>query len=239
MSTLDIEATIRRSDWWRRAAATPDRHGNLSSGVSLTDHLDAVLGNVRWLLVDEPVDDFTLQVRQRLESMGIDILQTFQTLLPVALLHDLGKLSQDKNATVPHPLTGKPAAKRHPVASVLLAMELLPASLENRDRILALIDKHATPFAWYVQYRKSGSIPGPKAWVHLDRKLNPKADGSGLVLLALFKIADIAGHESSEDVAWFVSCANDKLLANRNRDLPVPSTTALKSRSRARGDGVG
>lgn len=235
MSILNFEAVVRQSKWWRLAAATPDRHGDASSGVSLADHLDAVLENLRRLLISELAGDFVLQVQQRLDAIGIDRQRAFQTLMPVALLHDLGKLTEDKLTTIPHPLSGKPAPKRHPVASVLVAMELLPPSMENRECMLALIDEHATPFSWYAQFRHGGRAPGPAAWARLDHKIDPRGDGSGLLLLALFKMADIAGHENLDDVSWFVGRANEGYLASRGKELPVPDVRLLRQVGREDG----
>jgi len=141
----------------------------------------------------------------------------------------VGKTREDKHAEEVHPLTGKTVKMRHPIVSVMAALELLPGTLPRRDTILALIEKHNVPWSWYMQFRKTGQIPKPKAWARLDRRIDSQGDGTGLVLLSLFKLADVHGHRTIEDVPWFVGQANDNYLREKGKGIPIPDLEVIQS----------
>jgi len=97
--------------------------------------------------------------------------------------------------------------------------------------VLALAEEHDTPFSWYMQFRKTGQVPKRKSWARLDRKINAKEDGSGLMLLAVFKLADIDGHENIDDVIWFFKQAFENYLREKGKWLPIPDRKAIMSLS--------
>ena len=226
---MEIEVAIKESEWWQRATAMPDRHFDPDAGISLADHLEAVRRNLARLLLDEPpTEDYVTQLRQRLASLRLSPAGLHGVLTPVALLHDIGKTIEDREQEIEHPLTGKPVPKRHPVVGVMAALQLLPEAFHARSTILALIEEHSTPYAWFVQSRRTGQIPSFRAWARLDQKIDASANGMGILLLSLFKLADIDGHENLEDVPWFIVQANERLLRQKGRPLPVPDADILR-----------
>jgi hypothetical protein len=228
---MEIKDIIRHSEWWRRAQQTPDRHYEPTSGVSLAGHLEAVLRNLRSLLFPAAEQDYASALSQVLIGYGFDLTEVWEVLAPVALLHDIGKLDEDKELDIRHPLTGKTVEKRHPIAGVCAALAVLPEGLMFRARILALIEDHDTPYSWYTQYLRTGQVPGRKAWARLDRGIDPQEDGTGIILLSLFKIADTDGHEDMADVPWFIEQANTHYLREKGKWLPVPDVEDVKSLS--------
>ncbi len=50
---------------------------------------------------------------------------------------------------------------------------------------------------------RSGQIPKGNSWARLDRAIDDREDGPGIILLCVFKLADIDGHEDVDDVVWF------------------------------------
>jgi hypothetical protein len=225
---MTVEQIIKESEWWRLAQNTPDRHYPPDAGVSLADHLDRVLQNLQFLGDGEMGHPYFSVLNRALVALQMDPLAMVETLAPVALLHDIGKTKDDKNADIEHPITGKMVKKRHPILGVCAALELLPADLPRRETVVTLIEEHDTPYSWYVQHQRSGQIPGRKAWARLDRKINAREDGSGLVLLALFKIADVDGHENVDDVPWFIDQCNCNYLDDFGKTLPIPSREVVK-----------
>ncbi len=118
---------------------------------------------------------------------------------------------------------------RHPILGLVAALELLPENFDRRDTILALIEEHDTPYAWFRQFVRTQQIPKRKAWAQLDRKIESQGDGTGLVLLSIFKLADIDGHENIADVIWFIEKANENYLHEKGKDFPVPDKEAIES----------
>ena len=208
---MDLETAIKESEWWYQAEQMPDRHFDPCAGVSLADHLQAVHDNLRFLRPFKGEREYFSQLRLALVRAGLDLSETADVLATVALLHDIGKTREDKDAEVEDPLTGKSARMRHPMISVVAASELLPDNLYGRDRILALIKEHDTPYSWHMQFQKAGQVPKRRSWSRLDRKIDPNEDGTGLILLSLFKFADIHGHRDVEDVPWFMEQALEPL----------------------------
>ncbi len=226
---MDIESIIKTSKWWKDAEAMPDRHYPEAAGVTLANHLEAVQRNLRLLQPFEGRHPYFLQLQTALESFGITP-DWAQTLLgTVALLHDIGKAREEKKVEGLHPLSGKAVMMRHPILGLLAALELLPDHLPGRETILALIEEHDTPYSWYKQFEKTQQIPKAKAWAQLDRQIDAHEDGTGLVLLSVFKIADIDGHESVADVSWFIENANENFLHEKGKALPVPDRVAIES----------
>ena len=220
---------IRQSEWWTEAQEMPDRHYDPSEGVSLADHLEAVSENLGFLVQPGEFDPFFAQLIGAMQAAGQDPALAAQILEPVALLHDIGKVREDKKATGDHPISGKQVKLRHPVMGLIAGLELLPEGLEYRDTVLALVEEHDTPFSWYMNFVNSGQAPKKKSWAKLDRSIDPKEDGSGIILLAVFKLADIDGHESVDDVSWFFDQANITYLMEKGKWLPVPNEEAIRS----------
>ncbi len=231
MSLVD---RVRQSEWWRLAEAMPDRHYDEDAGVHLSDHLDAVYGNLEFLVASRTPHEYFDHLLSALKTAGLDPGAAHTILAPVALLHDIGKVREDKNAEGTHPLTGKRVRMRHPVVGVLAGMELLPPAAEHRNTILALIDEHDTPYSWYMQYRKTGHTPHTRSWARLDRRIDPQENGSGILLLCVFKIADIDGHEDVEDVIWFIGQAYESYLRQKGKWVPIPSMEAIRALERPR-----
>jgi hypothetical protein len=229
---MSLEQSIRESDWWRAAQDMPDRHYDPSEGVSLADHLEAVHRNLGFLTQPGNYHEYFGQLVSALGALGQDPVTYSRLLRPVALLHDIGKVREDKKADGEHPLTGKSVKLRHPVVSLAAGVELLPEDASNRATILALIEEHDTPFSWFVNFQNSGQAPKRKSWAKLDRSIDPREDGTGILLLAAFKLADIDGHESVDDVTWFFECANSTYLVEKGKWLPVPDESAIRSLER-------
>lgn len=229
MDNMDLQIAIRDSEWWRQAKAMPDRHYDESAGISLADHLEAVLRNLRLLRPFGGRHEYFAQLQVTLEMAGLDPESLYSLLTPVALLHDIGKTREVIGEEGEHPLTGEIVRMRHPVLGLVAALELLPADLPWRETILALIEEHSTPYAWFNEFRKTQQVPKPKSWSKLDRKLDPRDDGTGLIMLSLFKLADIDGHEDVADVSWFIENANENCLREKGKLLPVPTRGATES----------
>jgi hypothetical protein len=207
----------------------PDRHYAEDRHVSVADHLEAVLAHLARLLAPDPPPGFRRDLAGALTTIGLDPKVVLSVLTPVALLHDIGKPAEDKEALTNHPQTGKSVPKRHPVLGLAAGLELLPPDCPRRDTILALVEEHDTPYSWYRQARATGQLPSRKGWGRLDEKIAGRRDGSGIILLAVFKMADIDGHEDITDVRWFVEQANDSYLASLGRPLPVPTDADLRA----------
>jgi len=230
---MDLHDLITASSWWQRAERMPDRHHPADASITLADHLAAVHDTLEFLTDPAAHHPYFADLAAALQAMALDPAWLHGLLAPVALLHDIGKVSEDENELGPHPLTGELVELRHPVLSVRAALEILPANLAHRDRILALVEQHDTPYAWYTGTLRGGSAPpGAAAWSRLDRRLDPREDGTGIVALAVFKLADVDGHAVVDDVAWFIDQANRTYLAARRKPLPVPDAEAVRSLQR-------
>ena len=160
---MDLVEAIRSSSWWETASRTPDRHYAPSDGVSLADHLSAVRSNVEVILRVPPQEEYAKALHAALAAFDLGTEPLRNILVPVALLHDIGKAIEDETAEMPHPLTGEPVKKRHPMVAVMAAQEIVPQDWPNRHEIMALIEEHDTPYAWYVQHQRTGQAPGPSA----------------------------------------------------------------------------
>jgi hypothetical protein len=229
---MSFDQIIRGSDWWRAAQGMADRHYDPSEGISLADHLDAVHRNLGFLTEPTRYHEYFGQLVSALAAARQDPVLYSEILSPVALLHDIGKVREDKKTEGEHPLTGKPVKLRHPIVSLSAGVELLPADANNRATMLALIEEHDTPFSWFVNFQNSGQVPKRKSWAKLDRAIGAQEDGTGILLLATFKLADIDGHESVDDVTWFFDCANRTYLVEKGKWLPDPDESAIRSLER-------
>lgn len=225
---MDVLEAIRASGWWRLAQKSPDRHYDAASAVFLADHLESVRTNLAFLDPAHGDAGYGARFRTALEVSGIDPAVARRLLEPVALLHDLGKVREDKEAEAAHPLTGKKVKLRHPVVGVIAALEILPPTFEGRAQVIALVEEHDTPYSWYIQYQRSGQVPKEKSWARLDRAIDDREDGTGIMLLCAFKLADIDGHDDVEDVVWFVEQANRCYLRQMGRWLPIPSAQEVR-----------
>ncbi len=226
---MNIETTIKSSDWWRQAQAMQDRHYHSLPGVMLADHLEQTMRNLTSILSINNSLPFVVQLQSAMISAGLTLKWALQILAPVALLHDIGKTKEEKRVEGKHFLTGKIVKMRHAGIGVIAAQEILPSMFDGREVILALIEEHDTPYLWFIQHQKNGQIPSAKSWARLDRKIDSRADGTGLILLCLFKLADIDGHENVDDVLWFIEQANGNYLRGKGKWLSVPDQEAIRS----------
>jgi len=226
---MEIEAAIRESKWWDLATRTLDRHFTPSAGVYLADHLFAVWENVRRVLSPNTKGEYFRCLHVAVQRAGMDLNDVGEILRPVALLHDIGKPLDDRMADFRHPLTGELVKKRHAFVSLQAALELLPPEIEHRATMLALIEEHDRPFYWFRRYHRSGQMPESEEWARLDRKVEPAGDGTGLVLMCLFRLADVHGHFDLSDVPWFIAHANHAYLDAAAKHLPVPETNMVRS----------
>ncbi len=221
----ETEQLIRQSDWWRKAAETPDRHEHCSSGVMLTDHLEAVYRNVQEVF-SMPPEGFDGQLFSLMGALGMGPRQMEYELRVVALLHDVGKTGEDKSLVIAHPLTGKPAHKRHGLVSLLAAMEILGEVLVNdpgcRDRIYRTIELHDISYGLFREYRAARVVPGFERWSYINDKIFPRA-GAGLLYLLVFKLADTHGHADVQDVEWFYRNVKLHYFDAIGMPLPVPA----------------
>ena len=110
----------------------------------------------------------------------------------------------------------------------MATQEIVPEDWPNRHEIIGLVEEHDTPYAWYVQNQRGSQTPKSTLWATLDRNIHPTSDGAGLVMLALFKLADIDGHINVDDVPWFFSEANRNYLEKIGKALPVPSADVVR-----------
>lgn len=225
---MDVLAAITSSDWWRLTLESPDRHYDASDAVYLADHLESVRMNLEFLDPAHDGEGYPAQFRAALEVAGVDSAAARRRLEPVALLHDLGKVRENKEAEGAHPMTGKKVKLRHPVVGVIAALEILPPAFEERAQVIALVEEHDTPYSWYLQYQRSGQVPKEKSWARLDRAIDERQDGTGIMLLCAFKLADIDGHDDVEDVIWFVEQANRCYLRQKGKWLPIPSAQEVR-----------
>jgi hypothetical protein len=214
---------IRQSDWWTKATAYHDRHYEVSDGIMLSDHLNAVAQCIEKIFdSNTPFHSSLLAV---VDKFGLDRQQVKHELEIVALLHDIGKTEDDKKLQVEHPLKKVMVPKRHPIVGMLAAIELLnddPLLTETgKLRIYHLVEEHDSPYAFYRQFETTGTIPKFKSWKKLNDKIDER-EGVGLLYLLIFKLADIDGHEKVEDVMWFFRKAKKNYYNELDIELPVP-----------------
>ena len=221
---------IRQTDWWTKATNYKDRHYDASSGVMLSDHLNSVLTSIDKIFNDTE-SPFISDLFSLLDILNLNKEKVKQELHIVALLHDIGKTEDDKTQKIEHPLKKELVSKRHPVIGVHAAIEILGSdttlSDTDKTKIYNLIDEHDTPYGLYRQFEKTAIIPEFKSWKKLNNKIDDK-DGVGLLYLLIFKLADIDGHESVEDVIWFYRAAKEKYFNQLGLQLPIPNESDVR-----------
>jgi hypothetical protein len=196
----------------------------------LTDHLEAVYCNVRDVF-RKPAEGFYGELFSLMQLLDVSKAQLESELRLVALLHDVGKTEEDKTQVIKHPLTGKPAHKRHGLVGLMAAMDIIGPVLteqaECRDRIYRTIELHDISYGLFREYRAARVVPGYERWAYINDKIFPRA-GVGLLYLLVFKLADTHGHAEVEDVEWFyrnVKCHYFDPLAI---PLPLPESGDIR-----------
>lgn len=224
---------IYSSTFWKIAEKTPDRHYSLDSWVMLSHHLARVLDNVKLFFDEEVKNGFYSHVKIFLELYNLNLSIYKELLFATALLHDIWKPSEDKLEEIKHPITWKKVKVRHPVEWVRIAIEIYGEearfSKEEQGMLFNLIDEHDTPYSWYRQFEKNGVIPKYKSWRKLDKKISSNDDSKiGIILLAIFKLADIDWHDDISDVIWFIENLNKEYLKEDSIEFPVPKLSDIK-----------
>ena len=225
-----IETLIKKSGSWQTAAVTIDNHYSNNSGVMLADHLQQVYNNVDCIF-QQPETGFYGSLFTLLRQLRIDKEELRDELKIVALLHDIGKPAEDKNLVIPHPLTGKPAHKRHGLASLMAAMEILWPYLdkfpEKREHIYRTIELHDMSFGLFREYQATLVIPPQDRWIYINNKIHV-LPAAGIIYLLIFKLADIHGHENISDVIWFYNAVKSNYFNQLQIDLPIPCEADIR-----------
>ena len=228
--TALIETAIKNSRWWKTAAVTVDNHYSNNSGVMLTDHLQQVYENVG-AIFQQPEKGFYGSLFSLLRQLHIDKEELKNELKIVALLHDIGKPVEDKTLVIPHPLSGKPAHKRHGLAGLVAAMEILGPYLENfpekRDRIYRTIELHDMSFGLFREYQATLVVPPNDRWTYINHKIHI-LPAAGIIYLLIFKLADIHGHENIADVIWIYHAVKSNYFNGLQLDLPIPAEADIR-----------
>jgi hypothetical protein len=148
-----------------------------------------------------------------------------------ALLHDIGKPREDKSLVIPHPLTGKPAHKRHGLVGLMAAMEIIGDDLKNlperRSRIYRTVELHDMSYGLFREFMATGDIPQNERLNYINNKIHTLT-GGGLLYLLLFKLADIDGHANIGDVTWFYNVAKENYFTQLQIDLPIPAEADIR-----------
>lgn len=225
-----LETKIRQSGWWKLAASTVDTHHSNISGVMISHHLEAVYNNVD-IIFNKPAAGFYGKMFDLLPQLQLNKNEVRDELKIVALLHDIGKPAEDKLLVVPHPLTGKPAHKRHGLVGLMAAMEIIAADLEHipekRNRIYRAVELHDVSYGLFREYKATGDVPANERWDYINNKIHTLT-GAGLLYLLFFKLADIHGHANIGDVTWFYRTVKETYFDKLQLDLPVPSETDIR-----------
>lgn len=230
MNLRRLENKIKTSSWWQIAAATTDSHHSNESGVMLTHHLQAVHENV--MAIFQKGDSvFYNGLFSLLQQLQLEKAEVQEELKIIALLHDIGKIGEDKTLVIPHPLTGKPAHKRHGLVSLMATMEILAGDLEaapeKRNRIYRTVELHDISYGLFREYKTIRIIPAYERWAYINNKIHP-VPATGLLYLLIFKLADIHGHANIADVLWFYNTVNENYFRNLNIQLPIPAEQDIR-----------
>ncbi len=230
MDTRHLENKIKNSQWWQKADVTTDSHYTNESGVMLTHHLLAVYENVG-AIFQQPANGFYGSLFKLIEQLQLDVKDVEAELKLVALLHDIGKIAEDKTQVIPHPLTGKPAHKRHGLVGLMAAMEILADDLAGmpgkRNRIYRTVELHDISYGLFREYTTIRIIPAFERWSYINDKVHP-APAIGLLYLLIFKLADIHGHANIADVLWFYNTVSENYFKQLNIPLPVPEECDIR-----------
>jgi len=225
-----LESKIKLSNWWKTAVKTIDSHYTNENGIMLSHHLEAVYENVENIF-NLPEIGFYKELFDLLYKMKLNKESIKNHLKIVALLHDIGKIAEDKNMVIPHPLTGKPAHKRHGLVGLMAAKEIIGHDLEKSEQdkliIYRTVELHDISFGLFREYRNTGEIPKSDKLSYIANKIHP-IPGAGILYLLLFKLADIHGHHSIEDVIWFYKVAATNYFKEFNIQLPIPTESDIR-----------
>ncbi|MEO6548603.1 MAG: hypothetical protein ABIN94_11410 [Ferruginibacter sp.] len=225
-----IEEKIRQSAWWQQAASTIDCHHSNTSGIMLTDHLQNVYQNVE-VIFSKPETGFYGALFALVRQLNLNKNDLNDELKVIALLHDIGKTDEDKTVIIPHPLTGKPAHKRHGIVSLVAAMEILATDFtampEKINCIYRTIELHDISYGLYREYCTSAVIPPYSRWAKINNKIHISA-AAGLIYLLIFKLADIHGHAIITDVLWFYQTVKTSYFDVLGIELPIPAESDIR-----------
>jgi hypothetical protein len=97
----------------------------------------------------------------------------------------------------------------------------------EKSRIYNLIEEHDTPFALYRQFVKMNQVPGFKSLKRLNDRIDSR-EGVGLLYLLIFKLADIDGHKTIEDVTWFFKATKENYFDRIGVVLPIPMESDVR-----------
>lgn len=220
-----IETKIKQSAWWQKAATTIDCHHCNTSGIMLTHHLQSVYENID-AIFKQPAEGFYGKLFFLLQQLNLDKKNIQDELRIVALLHDIGKIDEDKTLIIPHPITGKPAHKRHGIVSMMAAIEILANNLAPLDatcrHIYRTVELHDMSYGLYRENQTTKDIPTYDRWVNINNKIDAQP-AAGLMYLLIFKLADIHGHANINDVLWFYNTVKENYFNQLQIELPVPA----------------
>jgi HD domain len=219
-----LETKIKESPWWERACQTIDNHHSNNSGIMLSDHLHAVYKNIE-AIFNRPATGFYADMFALIPFLSLDKNEVKEELKLVALLHDIGKPLENKKLVIPHPLTGKPAHKRHGLVGLMAAMDIIGQELtylpEKRNRIYRTIELHDMSYGLFREFVATGVTPKNEQWNYINDKVHT-ISGAGLLYLLFFKLADIHGHEEVDDVIWFYKSVKAQYFDLLHLYLPIP-----------------
>jgi hypothetical protein len=225
-----LETKIRQSHWWARAEKTIDNHYNRNSGIMLTHHLTAVYDNIEIIFKQAPTG-FYGNMFQLLPQLKLNKDEVKEELKIAALLHDIGKPKEDKSLLIPHPLTGKPAHKRHGLVGLMAAMEIIGSDLDHlpnkRNRIYRTVEMHDMSYGLFREFMATGNVPERKKWNDINNKIHNHT-GGGLLYLLIFKLADIHGHTNLRDVTWFYHTVKEHYFDLLHINLPIPTEADIR-----------
>ncbi len=219
-----------QSDWWATASHMLDSHHSNTSGIMLTDHLSAVYDNIE-AIFNQPASGFYGKIFALLAQLQLGKEEVKEELKIVALLHDIGKPQEDKTLVIPHPLTGKPAHKRHGLVGLMAAIEIIGTDLahlpERRNRIYRTVELHDMSYGLFREFNITGDIPPNERWDYINNKIHT-ITGGGLLYLLIFKLADIHGHANIGDVTWFYRTVKEHYFNQLHLDLPIPTEKDIR-----------
>ncbi|MEI6946222.1 hypothetical protein V9K67_03400 [Paraflavisolibacter sp. H34] len=225
-----LSEKIRQSSWWVRAGHCVDSHFSAASGVMLADHLNAVTAKTRKIFSNRQ-SPFLAELFGLFPLLGMDKAQVREELKLVSLLHDLGKIEDDKTKLVLHPVHKYLTCKQHAIVSVFAAMDILgdepSLSAGEKRRIYALIEEHDVSYGLYKEWRQTGQMPSFARWRELNDKISDR-EGVGLLYLLVFKLADTHGHRCIFDVVWFFNAVKTHYFDLLGLNLPLPQASDIR-----------